>query len=401
MRRADWLQAAVGGAVLIAAGCSASPERAIPSLQPATLNPSPVAGPPRATLLEKVILRAGGPDGPMLAGDGGNVLAVESGRELLVLGEPEAGADGTYVRAWILPSTTIWPGDFVAWVPATRRDGRPTLAIEHAAPCPAVATIGALAPLMPADRLRCAGSQSLTFDARSWFPVEVPSYDTDPAWYGTNADLAGSTSLFDPGPALFGPDARISPQAAGAWIDARVPPDVQPPPLGVYLRVTGQFDHPSAAGCRRSLPNGAANLGLPVEAGADSVRWCQWQFVVTGWQALVGSEGRPIDLNDPQLHRREFRPPPGVVIACAGVGMPPLTVRIDPSQAEPVWIETPGGRRSVAQFGPEFRLLLNPARVQSTTGVTLVDREVLDPDRGKPGISICPGGAVITFSVGP
>jgi hypothetical protein len=46
-------------------------------------------------------------------------------------------------------------------------------------------------------------------------------------------------------------------------------------------------------------------------------------------------------------------------------------------------------------------MLLNPARIQSTTGVTLVDREVLDPDRGKPGITICTGGDLITFSVGP
>ena len=400
MRRADGVRTAVGGVLLVVAGCSATPEPGIPSIQPAALSAGPAAGAPRATLLEKVVLRADGPDGPVLMGDDGNVLALESGRELLVLGEPRAGGDGTYVRAWILPSTTIWPGDFIAWVPSTRRDGRPTLAMQDPATCPAVATIATLAPLWPADRLRCAGSQTLTFDARSWFPVEVPSYDTDPAWYGRNADLAGSTSLFDPGPALFGPDARSFPEAAGAWIDARVPPDVGRPPLGVYLRVTGQFDHPSAAQCRRTLPNGAANLGLPDEAAADSVQWCRGQFVITGWQALVGSEGRPIDVNDPQLHRREFKVPPGAVLACAGVGMPPLTVRIDPSQAEPVWIETPGGRRSVAQFGPEFRMFLNPARVQSTTGVTLVDREVLDPDRGKPGLAICPGGDLITFSVG-
>jgi hypothetical protein len=211
MRRADRVRAAIGGVFLIAAGCSASPEPGIPSLQPAALSPGPVAGAPRATLLEKVVLRADGPDGPLLVGDGGNVLALESGRELLVLSEPQAGADGTYVRAWILPSTTIWPGDFVAWVPATRRDGRPTLTMADVPACPGVATIATLAPLLPADRLRCAGSQTLTFDARSWFPAEVPIYDTDPAWYGTNADLAGSTSLFDPGPALFGPDARTSP----------------------------------------------------------------------------------------------------------------------------------------------------------------------------------------------
>ena len=181
MRRADWVRTAVASIALMAAGCSANPEPSIPSLQPAALHPSEAAGAPRATLLEKVILRAEGPDGPMLVGDGGDVLALESGRELLVLSEPEAGADGTYVRAWILPSTTIWPGDFVAWVPATRRDGRPTFAAADTPACPAVATIATLAPLLPADRLRCAGSQTLTFDARSWFAAEVPSYDTDPA----------------------------------------------------------------------------------------------------------------------------------------------------------------------------------------------------------------------------
>lgn len=79
--------------------------------------------------------------------------------------------------------------------------------------------------------------------------------------------------------------------------------------------------------------------------------------------------------------------------------MPPLTVRIDLTQPDPVWIETAGGRRSIALFGSEFHVRSDPVRVEATNGVTLFDGEVLDPDRGKPGLALCPGGDVITFDV--
>jgi hypothetical protein len=239
----------------------------------------------------------------------------------------------------------------------------------------------------------------MTFDARSWLPGTVPTYDVDPAWYGTNGDPAGTTSLFEPGRPAFGPGAITSPQAAGAWIDARVPPAVGRLPVGVLLRVTGRFDDPTAAGCRRVLANGGASIGLPVEAPADSVTWCRQQFVVSGWRVVLGSEGRPFDPADPQLHRAELVPPPGTPLSCGGVGMPPLTIRIDPSQPEPVWIETPGGRRSVAVFGASFHIAADPLRVQATNGASLANGEVVDPDRGKPGIAVCPGGSVVGFDV--
>jgi hypothetical protein len=79
--------------------------------------------------------------------------------------------------------------------------------------------------------------------------------------------------------------------------------------------------------------------------------------------------------------------------------MPPLTIRIDPAQAEPVWVETPGGGRSVAVFGAAFHLAGDPLRIQATNGASLADREVVDPDRGKPGIAVCPGGDVVTFDI--
>jgi hypothetical protein len=163
--------------------------------------------------------------------------------------------------------------------------------------------------------------------------------------------------------------------------------------------VTGRFDDASAAGCRRTLANGGAGIGLPDEAPADSVTWCRQQFVVSGWEVVLGSEGRPFDPRDPQLHRRELAPPAGVPLGCRGVGVPPLTIRIDPSQVEPVWVETPGGHRSVAVFGPTFRLADNPLRVEAGNSAALVNGDVVDPDRGKPGIAVCPGGDVVSFDV--
>jgi hypothetical protein len=167
----------------------------------------------------------------------------------------------------------------------------------------------------------------------------------------------------------------------------------------MFLRVTGQFGDPSANGCTRTIQRAAPGFGFPPEAAADSVEWCREQFVVGKWEVLLGPEGRPLDLAAPQLHRSPvINAPAGMPVACGGVGMPPLTFRIDPSKIDPVWIQTPGGGTSIAVFDSEFRLLLgDPPRVVASNGVVLLDGEVLDPDRGKAGLAICPGGEVIDF----
>lgn len=382
----------------LASACSPEPSPAVPSFSPVALHGG-AAGVRKAVLANALVPRTGDrPDGPQLVTDpDGHPQPLDAGREVVILGDPVPGPDGTWVRVWVEESTKFWPGDFYAWVPATQGD-RATLTPVDPAVCPGEATIETLAPLVQQDRLRCVGTTEVTIDARTGQLGLVPIYDVNPIWYGTNAGPP-TTALFDPGPARFGPDATTNPDGAGAWIEPRVPPGVAPLPLGLYLRVTGHFDDRSAAGCNRAVAGVVPGRGVPAEAAADSVQWCREQFVVSGWQALLGPEGRPIDPADPQLHRREFRLPPGMLLACGGVGMPPLTIRIDPTQADPVWIALPGGRRSVAQFGSEFRILLDPPRVQSTTGVTLVDGEILDPDKGKPGLSICPGGATVTFDV--
>ena len=393
------------GLVLLVGACSSAPDpqppSAIASLQPIAL-PGGAVGVQRATLVVPLIPRLGpGPDGPeMRTEPDGLPFPLEVGRRVVILGEPQPRGDRSWVRVWVEPSTEVWPGDFYAWIAAST-SGRDNLQPIDRITCPTEATIQTLAPLVQQDRLQCVGKLEVTIDARTGSPGAVPLYDVDPAWYGIN-NGPPLTSLFDPGPARFGPDATKRPEEAGTWIETHVPPGVTPLPLGMYLRVTGHFDDPTAAGCRRVLANAGLGLGPPAEAAADSTQWCREQFVVGAWQALLGPEGRPIDLAAPQLHRREFRPEPGIVLACGGVGMPPLTIRIDPSQIDPVWVESgPNRRRSMAVFGPEFQLRLDPPRVVATTGLTLTNGEVIDPDRGKPGLAVCPGGDTISFDVLP
>ena len=396
---------AVAAFAAIAVGlgcCTSTPEppalTPIPSLTPVALVGGAV-GVKRAVLTEALVPRTGDrPDGPELTTDpDGFPEPLDPGRKVVVLGEPQTGPGGTWVRVWVDEVPDVGLGDFYAWLPTTLGD-RETLRPIDSAVCPTEATIDTLSPLVQQDRLRCAGSTVVTIDARSGQLGRVPLYDVDPAWYGINAGPP-TTGLFNPGPAKFGPDAKTSPETAGTWIVPRVPPGVAPLPLGLYLRVMGHFDDPSATECRRAVKFGAPGRGVPIEAPADSTQWCREQFVVSAWQALLGPEGRPIDPRDPQLHRREFNFPLGQGFACGGVGMPPLTIRIDPTQVDPVWIDLPGGRRSRPVFGPEFRILLDPPRIDSTTGVTLLDREVVDPDRSKPGLWLCPGGEVVTFEI--
>jgi hypothetical protein len=64
------------------------------------------------------------------------------------------------------------------------------------------------------------------------------------------------------------------------------------------------------------------------------------------------------------------------------------------------WRETSIKSRScsIFEFDRPTRLVLGdlPA-VVGPNGVVLVDREVVDPDRGKPGLPVCPGGQVVGF----
>ena len=386
---------------------TASPDASTEPVAPVQLVPgAPTV--PQAVLLEALTPRWGpSPDGPQLLDDfGENVQVLDAGRRVAVLGDPQPGPDGAWVPVWVVPDPQLALGDFFAWLPATQI-GRQTLRTMPSAICPGTATTSTLAVLLPPDRFRCAGSTPLTIDAKTWLLDSWPAYDVDPAWYGTNRNPGATVSAFDGGPDPFGPDAPLDAQRAGGGIDVRIPPTVARPPLGMVVRFRGQFGDPSADACRRTYrppvnPGQVVKLGwgFPPEAAAASVEWCRDQFVASGWDVLLGPDGRPIDLARPQLHRRAVDPPPGGVSACGGVGMPPLTIRIDPMQVDPVWIEIPGGGRSLARFTRAFGLVLGDVpRVVGSNVVAIVDREVLDPDRGKPGLGICPEGDVVDFEV--
>jgi hypothetical protein len=393
------------------AGCSIAPPPSTgPSVEP--IAPVPI-GPAAATVRQAILMEAltprwgPAPDGPELRDDfGENVQILEGGRTVAVLGEPVAGPVGTWVPVWIAPDPNVALGDFFAWLPATQ-NGRPTLRPIPSAVCPALATIATLGALLPPDRFRCAGRAMLTIDALTWLNESWPAYDVDPAWYGTNRDPGATVSARDGGPDPFGPGGWFANQVQGGGIDIRIPPPVEAPPLGMIVRFRGQFGDPSAEACTRAfrplLNPGQPwkpGWGFPPEEPAASVEWCRDQFVASGWDVVLGPEGQPIDHARPQLHRRAIDPPPGGVSACGGVGMPPLTIRIDPTKDDPVWIETPGGHHSLARFTRAFQLVLDDIpRVVGENGVTIVDREVLDPDRGKPGLAICPGGTVVDFEI--
>jgi hypothetical protein len=404
------------GVVLIALlliGCGESPA---PSPDVPTPGPLPLValngprdGVKQAILTEGLIPHTGPtPEGPELRDPfGENVQPVEAGRIVVVLTDPIPGPNGTWVRTWIPENPSATPGDFFAWLPATKH-GRPLLRDVAAATCPRFATIASIAPLLPPDRLRCVGDRVFAMDVRTWLPASYASYDVDPAWYGLENDMRRSVALFDGGVDPFAKDAPRLAEAAGSWIDARVPPTVELPPAGMLVRVTGRFGDPTANTCsRRPNPDVAAagppGSGLPAEAKADSVEWCREQFVVSGWQVLLGPEGRPIERDAPQLLRGwDFNQPPGVQVACGGVGMAQLTFRIDADRVDPVWIDVAGGGTSLARFGRGLRLSLGPMpAVVGDKGVRLVDREILDPDRGKPGLAICPEGDVIDFGLLP
>lgn len=353
----------------------------------------------RVILSEPVTPHWGAEPGRALLDDWGEgPTLVDEGRLAVLLGDTADGPGGPWARTWIASDPSSYPGDYFAWLP-TRVEGRPVLLTEPAPDCPDGPTVAAISPLLAPDRLRCFGADALQFEAKTWLPVTWSRYDVDPAWFGQSQDPSGAVTLFDPQAPRRPPDPSID------WIDARLAPGVEAPPFDFVLAIDGQFDHPDSERCRRSVdmegwvPRPPPGSGVPPEDAADSVRWCRQQFVVTGWEAVLGPEGRPLDETAPQLHRSPI-PPPGIPTGCGGVGMPPLLVRIDPSRLDPVWIEAGEATGVLPFFGPEFRLELDgDPRVSAPNGVTIVDGEVIDPDRGRPGLDVCPGGDTVSFSV--
>lgn len=302
---------------------------------------------------------------------------------------------GEWVQVYVLPDAMRWPSDFVAWVPA-EQDGGSVLETADPMPCPD-ATVSDLGRLTPRGRVVCFGDDVLTFAARSWLPGHWVPYQTDPAWLGTDDGRVPSVSLFEIGSGQFPrpPDPRIT------WLDARLPPNVPTPPVGMTLLVRGQFAHPAAADCQRlrdrsGPPPQPPAAGLPDEGVEASRTWCRGQFVLDSWEILLGPEDRPPIPGDVQLHRTAFEGG-----ECGGVGMPIMRFRMDPAAADPIWLEADGQPwRIIPVFGRGFRAAIEPElSVMGPRGeVVARDGTVLDPDEPLGPYSVCPMGDTVSIT---
>lgn len=315
---------------------------------------------------------------------------LQAGAPVVVMGDSVVAGIGQWVRVFVLASQQSWPGDYYAWLPVAQ-DGKQVLKVEAVMACPRELTVAALGPLTPQDRLRCAGGRQLEIDARAGFAGDYVAYVTTPSWFGTNnsngADDTGTVSLI----ATTEEGAQLSPGDQAPWLDVQTAPGVPAMPLDFGLRVTGGFDHPDAATCRRGVAEAAP--GLPPEVSADSVAWCRGRFVVTAWTIVTGPERRPIKAGEIQLHRTLFAGG-----ACAGVGMPPLVFHVDVSQTDPVWITAGGAGHVYPVFSSAFTGVTTPeSGVADPSGVIIRDGTVVNPDADFAGHSMCPGGRIVSF----
>ena len=339
---------------------------------------------------------APGNDGIGMSDDWGeHPVFLEPPVPVSVLAGPVEVDGAEWYQVYVLPDSMRWPGDFVAWIPA-QHDGASVLEIAESVPCPD-ATAEQLAHLTPKARADCFADQVLTFDARSWLVGHWVSYQTDPEWLGTGIGNVRSISLFESDGAEFPrpPDSRL------AWLDARIPPEVDMPPAGMTFRVEGRFSDPEVEDCRRARdrsgpPPQPPTAGLPNEEPEASQVWCRGQFVVRSWDILLGPEGRPPAIGQVQLHRTAFGGE-----GCAGVGMSMMRFRMDLSAADPIWLEAEGERRRIIPvFGPGFHAATEPElHIVGPRGeVVARDGTVLNPDEPFGPYGICPMGDTVTIT---
>ena len=350
-----------------------------------TATPPPSAGEAapgaaQAVVLQDVPVRTL-PDGPPATQGGGlDPLILATGSKVTLLGSA-IGATGQWVRVYVLPSSETWPSDIYAWLPVAL-NGRAMLDVKAAIACPDELTLAALATLSPQDRLRCAGNGELVLEGRTTFNDETIAYDVSPEFFG-GVDAPTAVGL--------SPDA-------GAWLGAGRPslpvnpgPGVPALPVDFDLRGTGHFDFAGAAACRRSQP---ASMGtVPVEAAADSADWCRSRFVLTAWEVVNGPERRPPVAGEIQLHRHP------AFDACGGVGMAGLTLHIDPTAVDQVWL-TAGGRAQpiLASFSDVFTAVVSPVpSIIDDKGLVLTDGMSINPDANLGGHMVCPSGTVVYF----
>lgn len=258
--------------VPVVATPSPTPTPPAPSVAPGT-SPTPSAGPGSPAVdafatvtADRLRVRAApGIDAPPLLAEclGGApsclplVLGAESNRTVVFVVEGPTVADGF---RWYRVAP-VRDGSFddasLGWV--ADGDEVHTWLEPRPIPCPsAPVTLEAVlrSALPPLSALHCLGDQSVTLRAYHVATPDPHGGDciAEPAWLV--CDFGGHRLLAVDDPALALPHA----------LPVRVHPDAGPmPDVPGWVEVTGQFDHPAAAGC--------ADAGLELR--------CRTEFVVT------------------------------------------------------------------------------------------------------------------------
>lgn len=133
--------------------------------------------------------------------------------------------------------------------------------------------VTALAGRSPTDYLSCEGALSLDGYIVASDLAAPPIYTVRPAWLGMDEAYLLTIST------------RGGGGETGA-LDLQLPPGERlPVPLGTLVRVTGHFDDPRAADCRRT----PQRPRFPVEPPEVQTLWCRQRFVVTSISELGGS----------------------------------------------------------------------------------------------------------------
>jgi hypothetical protein len=316
------------------------------------------------------------PAGPSL----GVSFSVEKGSDVIRLGAPLKVGSVAWTRTYVLPATSgAGPDDFFAWVPMVL-NGQATLADGPAPGCPeGQLDLATIARLDPFSQLRCIGAAPVRIQGTTWDQIEPVWYDATPDWLGGPNQPGDHSFSIHAGSIQY----ERGPGEAARFLDVALPPSMAEPPRDFVVSLDAHYADAASVTCRRAA---SQQLFMPTESTAESRLWCATRLVAEAWTPVLGPEGRPIDPNAPQLHRF------GGLQTCAGVGLGPLTFRMDPTALDPVWLENASGYHVIPWFTPGFHAVFAPdLRVVDASGAVVArDGTPMDPDGQLGSHPICP-----------
>jgi hypothetical protein len=329
------------------------------------------------------------PGGRPLVDGQGNPIIANAGMQVAVFEGPQSVGADLWFRVELIANANSGPADYFAWLPFHDQHNAETIAFLDPPACPDGDGISVLGALDPFTRAGCVGAPSLTLTGWTWDRRLPTWYQIAPAWLGNQNGVVDSTiSISNRGPR----DDQGA--AAFGFLDLQLPPGLERPPFEFQVQATVHVADPAGATCVRTPGESAL---VPLDDPRDGHLWCTTRMVIEQWTPLLGPEGRPIDPGNPQLHRHAAGNG-----ACAGVGMGPLVLRIDPSQLDPVWLQPAGAAsqfRIIPNFGPGFRLVFTPELVllDARGQVVAKDGTPVNPDGNLAGHLICPTGSAVFF----